>query len=436
MGTDLVRKADERMSGVEVKEDPHAVAQVRVAKLQERIQPYLDVHDQIETGFTAAERIGRARERMLSLLGATQADWDNWTWQTKQRHLSMDTFGEILNLSQAEREVYRQAQTDSVVSVSPYYLSLIDTENPRCPIRLQAVPDEEEYETMPGSLDPSGEIYSSPHPGWVQRYPDRGILLVNDIGVCPVACRFCQRRHNLSPMEPENHNPVDIWGAIEYIRRTPSIRDVLLTGGDALMLSDNRLERVLRELRTIPHVEIIRLGTRLPVTMPQRVTPELCDMLARYGVMGGHSAIWVVTHFNHPIEVTPESAKAIRLLLGHGMPIVNQSVLLKGVNDHPYTITRLNQELLRIGVKPYCLFHCKSVDGATHFRTPVETGVEIVQYMNGNTSGLALPFYIVSLPGGKGKVRLITSEQLKPGEKPGTWYMTSWEGGKELYDEH
>ncbi|MBV9257843.1 MAG: hypothetical protein JO215_07475, partial [Ktedonobacteraceae bacterium] len=231
------------------------------------------------------------------------------------------------------------------------------------------------------------------------------------------------------------HNPINIKQGIDYIRATPSIRDVLLTGGDAFTLSDSRLEKILQELRTIPHVEIIRLSTRLPVTLPQRITPELCEMLSRYGLMGGYGALWVVTHYNHPIEVTPESAKACLMLMSHGMPILNQSVLLAGINDHPHILMRLNQELVRIGVKPYYLFHCKSVDGAIHFRTPLKTGLDIVQYMNGRTSGIALPYYVISLPDGKGKVRLVTPRQIQETETPGVWSVTSWEGDTDLYDE-
>jgi len=216
---------------------------------------------------------------------------------------------------------------------------------------------------------------------------------------------------------------------------TTFVQIVLLTGGDAFTLSDGRLEKVLQALRAIPHVETIRLSTRLPVTLPQRVTPELCEMLSRYGLMGGQGALWVVTHFNHPIEVTPEAAKACLMLISHGMPILNQSVLLAGVNDDRHIIMRLNQELVRIGVKPYYLFHCKSVDGAIHFRTPLKTGLDIIEYLNGRTSGMALPYYVISLPDGKGKVRLVTSAQVHETDTPGVWRVTSWEGDDDLYDE-
>lgn len=415
--------------------DPTAIAQRRAGELQGYTSEYQEVREQILTGFTAKNRIQAARERILSILGGTEKDWSNWKWHMHHRHLPIETVVKIFSFTGEEYETYQRAKVDSLVSTSPYYLSLLDPQDPSCPIRQQALPQAEEYTSEPGMLDPSGELYSSPVPGWVQRYPDRGILLVNDIGTCPVACRFCQRRHNLSPRELETHNPIDIRGAIEYIRATPTIRDVLLTGGDALTLSDSRLEKILSDLRTIPHVEIIRLSTRLPVTLPQRVTPELCEMLSRYGLMGGHGALWVVTHFNHPIEVTPESAKACLMLMSHGMPILNQSVLLKGINNNKHIMMRLNQELVRIGVKPYYLLHCKSIDGATHFRTPLQSGMEIIQHLSGRTSGLALPYYVVSLPQGKGKVRLSTPEQIQETGTPGVWRVTSWEGEEGLYDE-
>ncbi len=416
------------------KVNPQSAHQPRVQALNRYVEDYLDEKDKILTGFTASARIQRMRERILAVMGGTTEDWNNWKWHMHHRHLKIETLSKIIPLTAEERETYLQACRDSLVSVSPYFLSLVDLENPQCPVRLQIMPSADEYNDT-GEIDPSGEINSSPAPGWVQRYPDRGILLVNDIGVCPVACRFCQRRHVLSPKEPEHHNSINVKSAIEYIRATPSIRDILLTGGDALALADHVLESILRELRTIPHVEIIRLATRLPVTLPQRITPELCQKIGQYGMAGGHGAIWVVTHFNHPIEVTPETAQACLTLMSHGMPVLNQSVLLAGVNDHPHIIMRLNQELIRIGVKPYYLFHCKSVDGAMHFRTPLKTGLDIIQYLTGRTSGIALPYYVISIRDGKGKVRLTTPEQVHATDTPGVWRITTWEGEEEYYDE-
>jgi KamA family protein len=391
------------------------------------------IRERVPTAITLGSRIAQTRARILTLLSASSDDWDDWMWQMRHRHLPVEVVREALSLDAKSAEQYERAKGDSLVSISPYYLSLMAPGDPSCPIRRQALPTDDEYSGQ-GSLDPSAELGSSPVPGWVQRYPDRGILLVNDIGVCPVACRFCQRRHNLNPMFPETHEPIDLEAALEYIGANPAIRDVLLTGGDALALSDRRLESLLRRLRDIPHVEIIRLGSRLPVTLPQRVTLELCEMLARYGLAGGHGAIWVVTHFNHPIEVTSEAARACLRLLQHGMPIVNQSVLLAGINDDAAVVLRLNEELIRIGVKPYYLFHCKSVDGAVHFRTPVITGIDVIEFMSGRTSGLALPHFVVSLANGNGKVRIQSREQLRR-LADGAWGMRSWMGSDESYQE-
>ncbi len=415
--------------------DHSRVAHERTQQLQGYAEEYLSRKVKIPTGFTASARIQRSRERILHILGGMEDDWSNWKWQMHHRHFKLETLEKILALTDTEREAFQRAKMDSLVAISPYFLSLIDPEDPNCPIRLQVLPHLNEYKDLGGDIDPSGESYSSPVPGWVQRYPDRGIILVNDIGACAVACRFCQRRHNLSPKEPEHHNSVDIESALAYIRATPSIRDVLLTGGDALALSNTRLEWILRELRAIPHVEIIRLASRLPITLPQRITPELCAILGKYGLPNGHGAIWIVTHCNHPIEVTPEVAKACLQLMGQGMPIINQSVLLAGINDQPEVMMCLNQELLRVGIKPYYLFHGKSVDGAIHFRTSLKTGLDIMQYMSGRTSGVALPSFVISVHDGKGKVRLVTPEQLHETEAPGVWRVTSWEGEEVLYDE-
>lgn len=408
---------------------------MRIQQLQSYAQDYIEERDKIQTGFTAAARIERMRARILRVLGGTEDDWNNWKWQMQHRHFKLETLEQIIPLTDLERETYQKARIESLVSISPYFLSLIDVENPQCPIRMQVMPQPAEEADLGGDLDPSGEASSSPVPGWVQRYPDRGIILVNDIGACAVACRFCQRRNNLSPKDLDHHSTINIWSAIDYIRATPSIRDVLLTGGDALALADGVLERILRELRTIPHVEIIRLASRLPITLPQRITPELCEMLGKYGLPGGYGALWVVTHCNHPIEITRDVAKATLALMGQGMPIINQSVLLAGINDTPETMMCLNQEMLRVGIKPYYLFHGKSVDGAMHFRTPLKTGMDIIQYMNGRTSGIAIPAYVISAHDGKGKIRIVTPEQLHPTDTEGVWRVTTWEGDEVLYDE-
>lgn len=350
------------------------------------------------------------------------------------RHITLAQLERILNLSQTERSFFEQAQRESLVAISPYFLSLVHPDDPHCPVRMQIMPHPDENKD-PGDLDPSGEAGSSPTPGWVQRYPDRGIIYVNDIGACAVACRFCQRRHNMSPKDLENHSPINIHGALDYVRHNPNVRDVLLTGGDALALSNSKLEWILRELRAIPHVEIIRLATRLPITLPQRVDDELCTMLGKYGLAGGYGAIWVVTHINHPLEITPEVAAASLKLMGHGMPVINQSVLLAGINDTPEIIMCLNQQMVRVGIKPYYLFHCKSVDGAMHFRTSLQKGMEIMQYMNGRTSGLAIPSFVISAHDGKGKIRLVVPEQLQPTETEGVWRVRTWEGEEVLYDE-
>ena len=418
------------------KDDRYTLGKQRVRVLSSYVEGYLKEKAQIPTGFSREnmQRTSENRQRILEILGGNEEDWDNWKWHMQKRHITLAQLEQILNLSDAERAIFNQAREDSLVAMSPYFLSLADRDNPHCPIRLQIMPHADEYNDN-GYLDPSGEATSSPVPGWVQRYPDRGIIYVNDIGACAVACRFCQRRHNMSPKELEFHSAISIRSAIEYVRKNPAIRDILLTGGDALALGNTKLEWILRELRQIEHVEIIRLATRLPITLPQRVTDDLCEMIGKYSLSGGHGAIWVVTHINHPLEITPEVARASLKLMAHGLPILNQSVLLAGINDSPEVMMCLNQQMVRIGIKPYYLFHCKSVDGAMHFRTSLQKGMEIMQYMNGRTSGLAIPSFVISAHDGKGKVRLVTPEQLHETETPGVWRVRTWEGDEVLYDE-
>lgn len=276
--------------------------------------------------------------------------------------------------------------------ISRHYLDLI--EEPGDPIWLQAMPDIRELSDE-GFADPLAEEADSPVPYLTHRYPDRVLLRVTD--TCASYCRFCTRRWKIA--DPDPVPPEVIQTAIDYIRAHPEVRDVIVSGGDPLMLSDSRLEGILSDLRAIPHVEIIRIGTRVPVTLPERVTPELCDMLRRF------HPLYVNTHFNHPREITPESARACGLLADAGIPLGNQSVLLKGVNDTPEVMTELVQKLLTIRVRPYYIYQADLVRGTDHFRTSVQTGLDIIRALRGHTSGLAVPHYVIDAPGGGGRSR-------------------------------
>ena len=337
--------------------------------------------------------------------------WNDWKWHFRNRIGSVDELIRHIPLSAKDQEQIRLVTTKYPLSVTPYYFSLIDWANPDDPVRIQAVPSFKEIGLAGmGMEDPLDEKGHSPVPGLVHRYPDRVLMVLTDI--CPMLCRHCTRKREWRH-GGWVHNAEDIERMLDYIRRTEAVRDVIISGGDPLTLSTRRLEEVLAGLRQIEHVEIIRIGTRFPVVLPQRIDDELCSMLSKYG------PIWLNTHFNHPREVTPEAARACDRLLRAGVPVNNQSVLLRGVNDTVETQLKLCHELLRIKVRPYYLFQCDEVQGTEHLRTPVEAGIKIIEGMRGHTSGLAVPAFVIDLPQGGGKVPiqpnyvvLQTSEEL------------------------
>ena len=337
--------------------------------------------------------------------------WNDWKWHFRNRISSVDALIRYIPLSAKDQEQIRLVTTKYPLSVTPYYFSLVDWDNPDDPVRIQAVPSFKEIGLAGmGMEDPLDEKGHSPVPGLVHRYPDRVLMVLTDI--CPMLCRHCTRKREWRH-GGWVHNAEEIERMLDYIRKTPGVRDVVISGGDPLTLSTRRLEEVLAGLRQIKHVEMIRIGTRFPVVLPQRIDDELCSMLSKYG------PIWVNTHFNHPREITPEAAQACDKLLRAGIPVNNQSVLLRGVNDTVETQLKLCHELLRIKVRPYYLFQCDEVQGTEHLRTPVETGIKIVEGMRGHTSGLAVPTFVIDLPQGGGKVPvqpnyvvLQTSEEL------------------------
>jgi len=338
-------------------------------------------------------------------------NWNDWKWHFRNRISSVDELIAHIPLSAKDQEQIRLVTTKYPLSVTPYYFSLIDWSNPDDPVRIQAVPSFKEIGLAGmGMEDPLDEKGHSPVPGLVHRYPDRVLMVLTDI--CPMLCRHCTRKREWRH-GGWVHTPEEIERMLAYIRKTEAVRDVIISGGDPLTLSVRRLEEVLAGLRQIKHVEMVRIGTRFPVVLPQRIDDELCSMLSKYG------PIWVNTHFNHPREITLEAAQACDRLLRAGIPVNNQSVLLRGVNDTVETQLRLCRELLRIKVRPYYLFQCDEVQGTEHLRTPVETGIKIIEGMRGHTSGLAVPSFVIDLPQGGGKVPvqpnyvvLQTSEEL------------------------
>jgi lysine 2,3-aminomutase len=329
---------------------------------------------------------------------ASDEEWQDWRWQFRNRITTLEQWNAFFPLTADERRDLREVMREFRLGVTPYYLSLIDPQDPTDPMLMQAGPSTREFDNLYfGDEDPLGERSMSPVPGIVHRYPDRCLLIATN--ACAMYCRYCTRKRIMH----EGDAPPDrtaLKAMTDYIARTPTIRDVIVSGGDPLTWSSARIEELLSELRAIPHVEIIRFGSRVPVTMPQRITHELCEMLERFG------PIWINVHFNHPREVTADAGRACDLMLRHGIPLNNQTVLLRGVNDDSVTMKSLVQALMRIKVRPYYLYQCDPVAGSDHFRTTIGKGLEIIGQLRGHTSGLAVPNFAVDAPGGGGKVVL------------------------------
>jgi len=351
--------------------------------------------------------------------------WNDWRWQMKARITTAGELARILPLSKGESSTLKRSLNSLRMAITPYYASLIDGSDPDCPIRKQAIPTLKETLISPTDLlDPLHEDVDSPVPGLTHRYPDRCILLVTD--QCAMYCRHCTRRRfagqNDTPRTEEQ-----ISRCLDYIARTPEIRDVLITGGDPLTLSDGTLDFILSRLRAIPTVEIIRIGTRIPAVMPMRVTEGLCSVLKKY------HPLWINLHFNHPRELTQEAAEACAKLADTGIPLGNQSVLLKGVNDCPYIFRDLNQKLLKMRVRPYYIYQCDLSRGIEHFRTSIGKGIEIIEYLRGHTSGLAVPTFVVDAPGGGGKIPVMPNYVLSRSDRKTV--LRNFEGVITVYTE-
>ncbi|AJD30700.1 MULTISPECIES: lysine 2,3-aminomutase [Clostridium] len=328
-------------------------------------------------------------------------DWNSWIWQMQNRVETVEQLKRHIDLTNEEEMGIRKCLDSLRMAITPYYLSLIDPSDPNDPIRKQAIPTSLELKRSSYDIDdPLHEEADSPVPGLTHRYPDRVLLLVTD--KCSMYCRHCTRRRFAG--QNDHSLPMNqIEKAIEYIANTPTIRDVLLSGGDALLISDEKLEKIIKKIRDIPHVEIIRIGSRVPVVMPQRITPNLVEMLKKY------HPIWLNTHFNHPREITPESKKACEMLANSGIPLGNQTVLLRGINDCLHVMKKLMHELVKIRVRPYYIYQCDLSMGIEHFRTKVAKGIEIIEGLRGHTSGFAVPTFVIDAPGGGGKIPVMPS---------------------------
>lgn len=329
----------------------------------------------------------------------TPEQWNDWHWQVRNRITTVEQLKKVINLTDGEEKAIEESLALLRMAITPYYASLMDPDDPNCPIRKQAVPTSLELHRGEADMeDPLHEDTDSPVECLTHRYPDRVLLLVTD--QCSMYCRHCTRRRFAG--QTDNAVPGDrIDKAIEYIKNTPQVRDVLISGGDALVISDDRLEYVLKSLREIPHVEVIRIGSRTPVVMPQRITQQLVDMIKKY------HPVWLNTHFNHPKEVTPASMEACRMLADAGVPLGNQTVLLRGINDCVHVMKRLMHLLVKMRVRPYYIYQCDLSLGIEHFRTKVSKGIEIIEGLRGHTSGFAVPTFAVDAPGGGGKIPIM-----------------------------
>ena len=355
----------------------------------------------------------------------TDEQWDDWKWQVKNRIETLEDLKKYVKLTAEEEEGVRKTLSTLRMAITPYYLSLIDPNDPHDPVRRQCIPTAlETHQAAADLLDPLHEDEDSPTPGLTHRYPDRVLFLITDM--CSMYCRHCTRRRFAGQTDNEC-GPDRIEKALEYIEKTESVRDVLLSGGDALMVSDKKLEYIISRLRQIPHVEIVRLGTRTPVVCPQRITPELCDMLKKY------HPVWINTHFNHPNEVTAESRRACEMLANAGIPLGNQSVLLRGVNDCVHVMKNLVHELVKMRVRPYYIYQCDLSMGLEHFRTPVSKGIEIIEGLRGHTSGFCIPTFVVDAPGGGGKTPVMPQYVIS--QAPGKVVLRNFEGVITTYTE-
>ena len=357
-------------------------------------------------------------KRKIFFPEVSDEQWNDWKWQVKNRIETVEELKKHIKLTEEEEVGIRESLKTLRMAITPYYLSLIDTDDPHDPIRKQSIPTFNELYISPDDLqDPLHEDSDSPVPGLTHRYPDRVLFLITDM--CAMYCRHCTRRRFAGQRDAAL--PTErIDKAIDYIARTPQVRDVLLSGGDALLMSNDKLEYILKKLRDIPHVEIIRIGTRTPVVMPQRITDDLVNMIKKY------HPVWVNTHFNHPNEITPESTEACARLADAGIPLGNQSVLLRGINDCSHVMKKLVTGLVKIRVRPYYIYICDQSMGISHFRTPVSKGIEIIENLRGHVSGYAVPTFVVDAPGGGGKIPIMPTYLIS--QSPGRVVVRNYEG--------
>jgi lysine 2,3-aminomutase len=425
MKDSAVKKDIPQHEPMEVAPEDREVALARSAEAKALIADFLEVSDKIPTGFKLEKNYAKAKKQILKVLGGTEKNWNNYKWHLKNPIADVETLGKIIHLSKEEKREISKAGEQYRWGISPYYASLMDSEDRKCPVRLQAVPSIKEHLDTSEIKDPMIIKYNSPAPLISRLYPDR--LIINVTNICSMFCRHCLRRKDIGDKDLI-YSRSQLRKALEYIRQNQEIRDVLLTGGDALSLSDDLLDWILTELDKIPHVEIKRLGSRMPCVLPQRVTPALCRMLEK------HDPVYLNTQYNHPKEITGEAKKAVDMLTKAGVVVRDQTVLLKGINNHPHVMKKLMHEMLRIKVAPYYIFNCKKVEGIRHFRTSIQEGLNIMEHLRGYTSGMAVPTYIITAPEGRGKTPIVPQYLLNPNFN-GDVLIRTWGGHVLQYED-
>ncbi|QXE18168.1 lysine 2,3-aminomutase [Clostridium sp. 001] len=345
-------------------------------------------------------------------------EWNSWEWQISNRITTLEELEQVVNLTNQEKDGVQASLKKLRMAITPYYATLIDPNDYNCPIRRQAIPTIYETEISKcDSNDPLHETLDSPVPGLTHRYPDRVLLLITQ--QCSMYCRHCTRRRFAGHTD-KTLSTSNLIRAFKYIKAHKEVRDVLISGGDALCVSDEKLEFILKELSKIDHIEVIRIGTRVPVVMPQRITSKLCNIIKKY------HPVWINTQFNHPNEITKDSILACNMLADAGIPLGNQSVLLKNINDCPYIMKSLVQKLVANRIRPYYIYQCDLSEGIEHFRTPVSAGIEIMELLRGHTSGFAVPTFVIDAPGGGGKIPI--NPQYVVSQSPDKLILRNYEG--------
>ena len=380
-------------------EDKREISLKRAKELHDEIADYIEFKKQYISDVSEKRDLIslKHKKELLDYFDASEDDWNDYHWQLKNRISSVNTISKFIKLSEAQYKMFEEVSLKYRWAVTPYYLSLMDYSDMNYPINLLGLPTKHELNDQ-GELDPMAEEYTNPAPCITRRYPNR--LIINVTSSCAAFCRHCQRRRRIGECDRiESEDRIN--QAVKYIEDNIEIRDVLITGGDPLMLPDEMLENIIKKVRAISHVEIIRIGTRVPATMPQRITDKLTAMLSKY------HPLFMNIQFNHPGELTKDAVEACEKLANAGIPLGNQMVFLKGINNDKYIVQLLNEGLLKARVKPYYIFHPKQVQGTKHFEIKVTEGLKIMEYLRGHTSGLAIPQYILNAPEGLGKIPLL-----------------------------